>query len=97
MAEDMGQAIMKTVSTVMAIIFLVVVAALIIGTVLGNSIFTSIDIINITKLKEDFGGFITGFLGFIGIVGVALGIRWLVTVLKPVFSKKEGLASFSGN
>ena len=90
-----GKKIIEAVVTVMVVVILIVIAALIVGTILGNTIFSSLTIINITELSENFGLFVTGLVAFLAIIGTVVGILWLVSYIKPMFDKKEGLQSLS--
>jgi hypothetical protein len=51
--------------------------------------------LNVEDVKQDFGLFITGVLGFLAIIGTLLGILWVFNYIKPMFSKEEGLASMT--
>ena len=43
--------------------------------------------VNPSEIADDFGEFITGLLGFLGIMGVILGVLWLITYVNKLFSK----------
>lgn len=43
--------------------------------------------VNVTAISEDFGEFITGLLGFLGIIGIVLGVVWLILYVARLFSK----------
>ena len=60
-----AKAIINAVVTVMVVIILVLIAALIVGTLLGQSVFTSLTIINVTELSDNFGLFVTGQIAFL--------------------------------
>lgn len=83
--------LMNSVSTVMALIILIVIAALIVGTLLSNSVFSSLTIINTTELGEQFGSFVTNLVAFLAIIGTIVGIVWLVMYVKKLFDKDEGI------
>lgn len=80
--DDVGQATMK-----------IVVWALLIGSFLGASAFSSITIINITYLTETYGSGITTFVGFLGLVFIAGAITWAFGYFKDIMKKKGGLMS----
>lgn len=86
-----GKNIIKTVTTVMVVVIMVVLSALIVGTFLGQSVFSELTIINTTSLSEAFGLFVTGLIAFLAIMGTVAGIAWLVSVIKPLFDRKSGL------
>jgi len=90
-----GKEIMNSVSVVMGVVILVVIAALIVGTLLANSVFSSITIINVTALGNSFGLFVTGLIGFLAIIGTVVGVVWLVSYVKKLFDKNEGLQSIT--
>lgn len=86
-----AKAIINAVVTVMVVVILVAIAALVTGSILANSVFSSITIINVTALSESFGLFVTGLVAFLGIIGVIVGVVWLVYYVKELFSKDKGL------
>ncbi len=44
-------------------------------------------IINVNDVKTLFGEFITGLLGFLGIIGIVLGVVWLIVYVAKLFNK----------
>ena len=90
-----GKDIMDSVSTVMAVIILVVISALIVGTLLANSVFSSLTIINTTAIADSFGTFVTNLIAFLAVLGTIVGVIWLVMYVKKLFDKKEGLQGIS--
>jgi large-conductance mechanosensitive channel len=90
-----GKIVTSSVTTVMQVVILVLVAALIVGTLLSQTIFTAMTIINTDELKGNFGGFVEGLIGFLVIIGVIVGIVWLVSYIKTLFDKKQGLGDLS--
>ena len=91
-----GKTIMKAVTLVMAVIILILVSALIVGTLLGQTVFSNLTLINTTWIGVQFGLFVTALLGFLAVIGVIIAIVWLISYIKPLFSK-DGLESFAGN
>ncbi len=73
-----GREIMKAVATVMAVVILVVFAALIIGTVLANTVFSSLTIINTTAIAASFGAFVTALIAFLAVIGTVICVVLLV-------------------
>lgn len=53
--------------------------------------------VNVATLEAAFSGFVTGLIGFFAVIGVILAIIWLISYIKPLFSKKDGIQSFAGN
>ena len=86
---------MSAVSTVMAVVILVVIAALIVGTILGNSVFSSLTIINTTAISASFGSFVTNLIAFLAVIGTIVGVVWLVMYVRKLFDKKEGLTNIT--
>jgi len=87
--------LMESVSTVMSLIILIVIAALIVGTLLANSVFSSLTIINTTALGESFGTFVTNLVAFLAIIGTIVGVVWLVMYVKKLFDKQEGIQAIT--
>lgn len=94
---NMGKAVMNGVTTVMAVVIITVISALVVGTILTQTVFSSLTIINTTQIEGYFAAFVVGLLGFLSIIGLAYAISWLVGAIRPIFSKEEGIQSFSGN
>ena len=92
-----GKEIMKAVTTVMAVVILVLVSALIIGTLLAQTVFSTLTIINTTYLGTQFSAFVTALVGFFAVIGVIIAIVWLISYIKPLFSKEDGIQTFAGN
>jgi len=92
-----GKSVMKSVVTVMALIILILVSALIVGTLLAQTVFSSLTIINTTEISDAFGSFVTAVIGFFAVIGVIIAIVWLIGYIKPLFDKKDGIQSFAGN
>ncbi len=62
-----------------------------------NTDFANLGGVNITQIAEAFGEFVSGLITFLGIIGIIIGIVWLLSYLAPLFSKEEGLQSFGEN
>ena len=87
--------LMDAVSGVMAVVILVVIAALIVGTILNNSVFSTLTIINTTAVSSSFGTFVTNLIAFLAVIGTIVGVVWLVTYVKKLFDKQNGLQGIS--
>jgi len=87
--------LLGAITSVMAVVIMVVVSALIVGTLLANSVFSSITIINVTALQNSFGAFVTGLIAFLAIIGTIVGVVWLVSYVKELFDKKNGLQAIT--
>ena len=92
-----GKQVMSAVTLVMAVVILVLVSALIVGTLLDQSVFSSLTIINTTLISGYFSAFVTALLGFLGVIGVIVAIVWLIQYIVPLFDKKTGIQSFQGS
>jgi len=90
-----GQELLNSVVTVMAVVLMVVFAALIIGTILSQTVFSSLTIINTTAVAASFGTFVTNLIAFLAVIGTIVGVVWLVMYVKKLFDKKEGLQGIS--
>lgn len=47
--------------------------------------------VNVTNLSAQFGLFVTGLVAFLGIIGIIIGIVWLLFYVRELFSKDNGL------
>ncbi len=83
--------LLKAISTVMTVVIFVVISALVVGSILANTVFSSITIINVTELQNEFGSFVSGLIAFLAIIGTLVGIVWLIFYVKKLFDKKSGL------
>lgn len=54
-------------------------------------------IINVTTLTDGFSAFVLGIVTFLGIIGIIIGIVWLISYLKPLFSREDGIQGFGNN
>ena len=95
--EGRSKAIFGAIALVVGVVILIAIAALIVGSILASTVFTDIDIINVTELTDGFSAFVLGIITFLGIIGIIIGIVWLISYLKPLFSKDEGIQSFAGS
>ncbi len=95
--EGRAKAIFCAIALVVGVVILIAIASLIVGSILASSVFTTVNIINVTLLTGGFAAFVVGIVAFLGIIGIIIGIVWLISYLKPLFSKDEGIQSFAGN
>lgn len=58
------------------------VYALIIGSLVGATAFSTLTILNITTLTAALVVFFGAIVGFVGLVGTFIGLRWLVQAIK---------------
>jgi hypothetical protein len=64
------------------VIVQLLVYALIIGSIVGLSTFASLTILNVTSLTAQLVIFFAAIVGFVGLVGTFIGIRWLIQSIK---------------
>ena len=79
--------ISKGVSEVGGVVLKIVMLALILGSILGATVFSSITIINVTALQAIFAAFVVAVTAFVVIGGTLLGILWILPYIKPLFKK----------
>jgi len=85
-----GNAVKSTGDTVVQLL----VYALIIGSIIGLSAFSSLTILNVTTLTAQLVTFFGAIVGFIGLVGTFIGIRWLISAIKGS-GKKDSITNIS--
>ena len=96
-AEQRSKTIFGSIALVVGVVILIAIAALIVGSILDASVFDTQTIINVTQLTDGFSAFVLGIVTFLGIIGIIIGIVWLISYLKPLFSKDDGIQSFAGS
>ena len=77
------------------LVLVIVVYALIIGTLLASTVFSSLSIINTTAISAQYGAFVTAILAFLTVGGTIIGIMWFFKYVRPLLSKKEGIAGMT--
>lgn len=87
--------ISKGVSEISFVTLLVVIYALVIGSILAADAFTSITIINVTALTETYGAAIIAVTAFFVVTGTIIGILFLIKYVIDLFSKKTGVAAIA--
>ena len=97
--EGRSKAIFGAIALVVGVVILIAIAALIVGSILDSDVFANetTTIINVTLLTDGFSAFVLGIVTFLGIIGIIIGIVWLISYLRPLFSKDEGIQSFAGS
>jgi len=76
--SKVGMAVKNTGDTVVQLL----VYALIIGSIIGLTAFSSLTILNVTTLTAQLVVFFGAIVGFVGLVGTFIGIRWLISAIK---------------
>ncbi len=92
---DSGKKMMQAIGTVLGVTVLITFVALILQVILSLDIMATVDVINVTLLKSAIGLFLAGLWGFFGLAGTVISIVWVVSYVKDLFSKKEGLGSIT--
>lgn len=82
----------KAVKDISDTIFLIVIYALLIGSVLGSTAFAAITIVNITYLSEQYGLAIVALVGLFATGATIVGVIWFIGYAKSLFAKKGGLS-----
>lgn len=86
---------MKAVGVVFGVALLITFVALVIQTILNLDAFSSVTIINTTQLTNAIGAFLTGLWAFFGLAGTVISIVWVVSYIKDLFDKKQGLGAIT--
>lgn len=58
------------------------VYALIIGSIVSLTAFSSLTVLNVTTLTAQLVIFFAAIVGFVGLVGTFIGIRWLIAAIR---------------
>lgn len=90
MMGNVGKAVKNTGDTVVQLM----VYALIIGSIIGLTAFSSLTILNVSALSSQLVVFFGAIVGFVGLVGTFIGIRWLISAIKGS-GKKDSITNIS--
>jgi len=85
----------KAVGEAGNLILMIVMYGLVVGSILGATVFTTLTIINTTYLSEQFGAFTVAIIGFLGTIGTIIAVVWLIRYVKELFDKKQGLGNMT--
>jgi len=77
------------------LVLTIVIYALIIGTLLASTVFSSLTIINTTVISANYGAFVTAVLAFLTVGGTIIGIMWFFKYVRPLLSRKDGLSGMT--
>jgi len=83
--------VQNAVGEISNIVLQIVMYALVIGSILGATVFASITIINVTALSETYGAAVVALTAFLTIGATIIGIVWFMKYAKELMSKKGGL------
>lgn len=81
--KDMGDSVVS-----------LLIYALIIGSIVTATAFASLTILNVTTLTAALVTFFAAIVGFIGIVGTFIGLRWLISAIKGS-GKKDSITNLA--
>ena len=82
----------KSLNDTVAVVMTLLISALIIGSIVTLSAFTSLTILNVTTLTAQLVVFFGAIVGFVGLVGTFIGIRWLISAIKGS-GKKDSITN----
>jgi uncharacterized membrane protein YcaP (DUF421 family) len=85
----------KAVREMSQLVLVIVVFALVIGSILGTSTFSSLTIINTSALQATYGAAVIAVTAFLTIAMTLVGVLWFWKYAKPLVSGKGGLGSVS--
>lgn len=77
------------------IVLTIVMYSLVIGSILGTTVFAAITIINVTALSETYGAAVIAITAFLATGGTIIGIIWFVGYAKSLFDKKSGIGGMT--
>ena len=75
-------------------VIMLLVYALIIGSIVGLSAFSSLTVLNVTSLTAQLVIFFAAIVGFVGLVGTFIGIRWLISAIRGS-GKQDSITNIS--
>lgn len=75
-------------------VIMLLVYALIIGSIVGLSAFSTLTVLNISTLTSQLVTFFGAIVGFVGLVGTFIGIRWLISAIRGS-GKKDSITNIS--
>ena len=85
----------KAVGEVSNLVLTISIYALIIGSILGSSVFTAITIINVTALSATYGLAVVALTAFLVTGATIIGIVWFLKYVKELFNKKTGISGMT--
>lgn len=91
--KKMGN-VKKGLSDTGDIVISLLVYGLIIGSIVGLSAFSALTILNVSTLTAQLVIFFGAIVGFVGLVGTFIGIRWLISAIKGS-GKKDSITNIS--
>lgn len=85
----------KAVGEMSNLVLTIVVYALVIGSILSATVFSSLTIINTTALSETYGTAVVAITAFLATGGTIIGILWFLKYVRGLFDKKSGIGNMT--
>lgn len=90
----MGQA-SRAAGDMSHLVLVIVMYALVIGSILGTAAFTAITIINVTALSATYGEAVVAITAFLVVSGTIIGILFLIRYVVALFDKDKGVGAIN--
>jgi hypothetical protein len=74
------------------LVLTIVIYALVIGSILGSTVFAALTIINVSELESTYGLAVIAITAFLVVGGTIIGILWFWKYAKTLLSDKGGLS-----
>ena len=85
----------KAVGEMSNLVLTIVIYALVIGSILGSTVFAALTIINTTALQETYGTAVVAITAFLAVGGTIIGIVWFIKYAKSLFDSKSGIGNMT--
>lgn len=85
----------KAVGEMSNLVLTIVIYALVIGSILGSTVFATLTIINVTSLSDTYGSAVTALVAFLATGGTIIGIVWFLKYVKGLFDKSSGIGAMT--
>lgn len=85
----------KAVGEMSNLVLIIVVYALVIGSILGSAAFVAITVINVTALSVTYGAAIVAVTAFLVVSGTIIGILFLIKYVIQLFAKDKGMGAIT--
>lgn len=85
----------KAVAEMSNLVLTIVIYALVIGSILGATVFSTLTIINTTALQSTYGSAVVAITAFLATGGTIIGIVWFLKYVRGLFDKKTGISNMT--
>tara|TARA_R110002110_G_scaffold70202_1_gene188627 strand:+ start:1560 stop:1841 length:282 start_codon:yes stop_codon:yes gene_type:complete len=85
----------QAVGEMSSLVLNIVISALVIGSILGATAFSTITIINVSLLEAEYGLAVVAITAFLAVGGTIIGILWFFRYVRELMDKKTGVNSLS--